>query len=61
MNNKTEKRINLDALTYNLIRLCNIKQEIGNTTEDLGDLCESTFIKLIKTRCNNILKKSTCQ
>ena len=42
---KTEERINLDALAYNLIRLYNIKQEIENTTEDLEDLCESTSIK----------------
>ena len=42
---KTEERINLDALTYNLIRLYNIKQEIENTTEDLEDFCESTSIK----------------
>ena len=31
---KTDERINLDALAYNLIRLYNIKQEIENTTED---------------------------
>ena len=31
---KTEERINLDALAYNLIRLYNIKQEIENTTKD---------------------------
>ena len=42
---KTEERINLDALAYNLIRLHNIKQEIKNTTEDLEDFCESTSIK----------------
>ena len=42
---KTEERINLDALAYNLIRLYNIKQEIENTTEDLEDFCESTYIK----------------
>ena len=42
---KTEERIYLDALAYNLIRLHNIKQEIENTTEDLGDFCESTSIK----------------
>ena len=41
---KTEERINLDALAYNLIRLYNIK-EIKNTTEDLEDFCESTSIK----------------
>ena len=42
---KTEERINLDALAYNLIRLYNIKQKIENTTEDLEDFCESTSIK----------------
>ena len=42
---KTEERINLDSLAYNLIRLYNIKQEIENTTEDLEDFCESTSIK----------------
>ena len=42
---KTEERINLDVLAYNLIRLYNIKQEIKNTTEDLEDFCESTSIK----------------
>ena len=42
---KTEERINLDALAYNLIRLYNIKQEIKNTKEDLEDFCESTSIK----------------
>ena len=39
---KTEERIILDALTYNLIRLYNIKQEIENTTKDLEDFYEST-------------------
>ena len=42
---RTEERINLDALAYNLIRLHNIKQQIENTTEDLEDFCESTSIK----------------
>ena len=42
---KTEERINLDTLTYNLIRLYNIKQKIENTTEYLEDFCESTSIK----------------
>ncbi len=42
---KTEERINLDALAYNLIRLYNIKQEIENTAEYLEDFCESTSIK----------------
>ena len=42
---KTEEKINLDSLAYNLIRLYNIKQEIKNTTEDLQDYCESTSIK----------------
>ena len=39
---KTDERINLDTLAYNLIILYNIKQEI---TEDLEDFCESTSIK----------------
>ena len=42
---KTEERINLDALAYNLIQLYNMKQEIKNTTEDLEYFCESTSIK----------------
>jgi hypothetical protein len=42
---KTEERINLDTLAYNLIRLYNIKQEIRNIIEDLEDSCESTSIK----------------
>ena len=42
---KTEERINLDALAYNLIRLYNIKQNVENTTEDLEDFCEITSIK----------------
>ena len=42
---KTEEKINLDSLAYNLIRLYNIKQEIKNTTEDLEDFCENTSIK----------------
>ena len=42
---KTKEKINLNPLTYNLIRLYNIKQEIKNTTEDLEDFCESTSIK----------------
>ena len=42
---KTEERINLDALEYNLIRLYNIKQETKNITGDLKDFRESTSIK----------------
>ena len=42
---KTEERINLDTLAYNLIRLYNIKQKMENTTEDLEDFCEITSIK----------------
>ncbi len=34
--------LNLNVLTYNLIVLYNIKQEIKNTTDDL---CEITYIK----------------
>ena len=37
---KTEERLYLDALAYNLIRLYNITEEIKNTTEDLEDFCE---------------------
>ena len=36
---KTEERINLDTLAYNLLRLYNIKQEIEKTTKDLEDFC----------------------
>ena len=43
---KTEERINLDAPTYNLIQLYNIKQKIEKyNREDLEDFCESTYIK----------------
>ena len=42
---KTEERINLNALTYTVIQLYNIKQEIKNTTEDLKDFCEIISIK----------------
>lgn len=42
---KTEEKINLDALAYNLIRLYNLKQQNKNTNEDLEDFCESTSIK----------------
>ena len=37
---RTEERLYLDALAYNLIRLYNIKQEIKNSKEDLEDFCE---------------------
>lgn len=50
---KTEERINLDALAYNLIRLYNLKHEKKNTKEDLEDFCESTSIK------NNLQLKIT--
>jgi len=36
----TEERLYLDALAYNIIRLYNIKQEIGNTQKDLENFCE---------------------
>ena len=56
---KTEERINLDALAYNLLRLYNIKQEIKNAKEDLEDFCESTSIKKqITTHNDNILNKN---
>ena len=37
---RTEERLNLDALAYNLIRLYNITQEINNSKEDLENFCE---------------------
>ena len=37
---RTEERLYLDALAYNLIRIYNIIHEIENTTEDLEDFCE---------------------
>lgn len=37
---RTEERLYLNALAYNLIRLYNIKQEIKNSTEDLENFCE---------------------
>ena len=37
---RTEERLYLDVLAYNLIRLHNITQEIENTKEDLENFCE---------------------
>ena len=37
---RTEERLYLDALAYNLIRLYNITQEIKNSKEDLENFCE---------------------
>ena len=37
---RTEERLNLDALAYNLIRLYNMTQEIKNSKEDLENFCE---------------------
>ena len=42
---KTEEKINLNALAYNIIRLHNLKQKIKNTAEDLEDFYESKSIK----------------
>lgn len=43
---RTEKKINLDALAYNLIRLYNLKQEkLKIQLEDLKDFYERTSIK----------------
>ena len=50
---KTEEKINLGALAYNLVRLYNIEQEIKNTKEGLEDFYEST-----SNYNNNILKKT---
>ena len=41
---RTEERLYLDALAYNLIRLYNITQEIKNTKEDLENFCERESI-----------------
>ena len=37
---RTEERLNLDALAYNLIRLYNITHEIKNSKENLENFCE---------------------
>ena len=42
---KTEERINLDAVAYNLIRLYNLENEKENNKEDLIDFCESESVK----------------
>lgn len=41
---RTEERLYLDALAYNLIRLYNITQETDNTKEDLENFCERESI-----------------
>lgn len=42
---KTEERLNLDALAYNIKRLYNLKQEKNNNKEDIIDFCESIATK----------------
>ena len=42
---KTEERLNLDALAYNIKRLYNLKQEKNNNKEDIIDFCESISTK----------------
>ena len=42
---KTEERINLDALAYNLKRLYNITHENKNNKEDIVNFCESISTK----------------
>ena len=42
---KTEERINLDAVAYNLIRLYNLENEKDNSKEDLIDFCERESVK----------------
>ena len=42
---KTEERLNLDALAYNIKRLYNLKQEKDNNKEDIIDFCESIATK----------------
>ena len=38
---KTEERLNLDALAYNMKRLFNLIQGKNNNKEDIIDFCES--------------------
>ena len=38
---KTEERLNLDALAYNIKRLYNLIQGEQNNKEDIVDFCES--------------------
>lgn len=38
---KTEQRLNLDALAYNLKRLYNLIQDEENNKEDIVDFCKS--------------------
>ena len=38
---KTEERLNLDAVAYNIKRLYNLIQEKENSKEDIVDFCES--------------------
>ena len=38
---KTEERLNLDALAYNIKRLYNLIQGEENKKEDIADFCES--------------------
>ena len=55
---KTEEKINLDTLAYNLIRLHNIKQEIKKHKRRLKRLLRKHINKKpITTQNNNILKK----
>lgn len=42
---KTEERLLLDAVAYNLIRLYNLKQEKGNDKEDIVDFCEKISVQ----------------
>ncbi|WP_297980870.1 transposase [uncultured Methanobrevibacter sp.] len=42
---KTEERINLDAVAYNLIRLYNLENEKENSEKDLIDFCEKESVK----------------
>lgn len=42
---KTEERILLDAVAYNLIGLFNLEQEMGNDKEDIVDFCEKISVQ----------------
>lgn len=43
---KTEEKINLNALTYNIIRLHNLKQKIKNTVGYLGIFTKAHPLKI---------------
>ena len=54
---KTEERINLDALAYNLIRLYNIKQEIENTTGEIEKTEARNQLRPIEAEIDEMVNK----